>query len=59
MNEPSASAFFIKTTSFFIKKNLTDCKSKKNIIFHCALKNNMYLCSVKIRECITNKIQTK
>lgn len=29
MNEPSASAFSIKNNLFFIKKNLTDCKSKK------------------------------
>ena len=50
MNEPSASAFSIKNNLFFIKKNLTDCKSKKNVIFHCALKNNTYLCNVKKKE---------
>lgn len=50
MNSPSASAFSIKNNLFFIKKNLTDFKSKKNIIFHCALKNNAYLCSVKKKE---------
>lgn len=33
MNEPSASAFLQKTTSFFIKKNLTDCKIKKILFF--------------------------
>lgn len=38
MNSPSASAFSIKNNLFFIKKNLTDFKSEKNIIFHCALK---------------------
>ena len=33
MNEPSASAFLLKNNLFFIKKNLTDCKSKKILFF--------------------------
>jgi len=33
MNEPSASDFLAKNNLFFIKKNLTDCKSKKILFF--------------------------
>nr|DAS45459.1 MAG TPA: hypothetical protein [Caudoviricetes sp.] len=33
MNEPSASDFLAKNNLFFIKKNLTYCKSKKILFF--------------------------
>ena len=39
----------------FFKRKFNTIRCKKSSIFYCAIKINSYFCSVKIRECITNK----
>ena len=43
----------------FFKRKFNTIGCKKSNIFYCAIKINSYLCNVKIRECITNKILKK